>query len=259
MDEAKYQQLHDDDAAGHPVTGAFNIDPGLAATEWNALNRPADGGIDAMVRYLATNRNRSNEGADTTASALLGRLQTLSESLPFSDPFFRSPHFVAGGSGANEQIELSSTANTITFGLAHTITALNDKDLIEIMGSSQDDGRQQIVSVVGQVVTVPSINYTETLERAARVFEIQDAKLVTIPQRDAAQMFLAVLLQSSLSGIDFTDTEMANAFTLMEDAAVWKSADTTALKALSLNQQSYASERGFPRLTDDHIRHARTL
>ena len=32
---------------GHPDTGAYNVDDQLAADEMNAINRPADGGVDS--------------------------------------------------------------------------------------------------------------------------------------------------------------------------------------------------------------------
>lgn len=73
--------------AGHPTTGAYNVDDTLAAGELNAINRPADGGIDGMVTYLATHKNRTNTGTDLLGSAILGRLWHAADSLVGTDPF----------------------------------------------------------------------------------------------------------------------------------------------------------------------------
>ncbi len=69
-----YVQLKADDADGHPVTGAFNVDPQLAADEWNALNidGPPDSG--ALLQYLLLERFRTG--------TLYGRIKMVSDSRP---------------------------------------------------------------------------------------------------------------------------------------------------------------------------------
>ena len=69
-----YAQLKIDDAAGHPVTGAFNADPQIAANEWNALN--IDGPPDAggLLQYLLLERFRTG--------TLYGRIKMVSDSRP---------------------------------------------------------------------------------------------------------------------------------------------------------------------------------
>ena len=227
------------------------------ANDINTFYRPAEGGIDGMVRYLATHDNRTNEGGDTNASLILGRLETAARADPYTDPFERAGIWRAGGSGANEQIALDATANTVTFGTAHVITSLADKDAITLSGTTSDDGYQQIVSVVGQVVTLPSITTDETLERVMRVHKMQDAKHLTPEYIQNAKALINLFLAPSLLEIDFIDTEIELAFADMVTAGVWKAADTDALKALSQNQQSRASELGLPRITDTDVSRVR--
>lgn len=53
----------------------------------NTLNRTAKGGIAGMMEYLLNNKNRTNTGTDTVASAILGRLHHVADSAIGSDPF----------------------------------------------------------------------------------------------------------------------------------------------------------------------------
>lgn len=73
--------------SGHPDTGAYNVNDETAAAELNAMNRPAEGGVDGMLSYLITNRARSNEGTDTVNTAILGRIEHVAESSVGDDPF----------------------------------------------------------------------------------------------------------------------------------------------------------------------------
>ena len=82
-----YQALKAELTAGHPDTGAYNVDNQLAANELNMINRPAYGGVNQMLTYLVTHKNRTNTGNDTTGTALLGRLRHVAESNVGTDPF----------------------------------------------------------------------------------------------------------------------------------------------------------------------------
>jgi len=243
-----------------PLTRGYSImSDAEVATDMNTLYRPADGSVAEMVRYLTTHDNRSNEGGDTNATLIMGRLITAADSQPYTDPFNRAGVWEAGGSGANEQIALSAAGNTVTFGSTHDISSLDAKDAIRLSGTSADDGAQQIVSVALQVVTLPSITVTETLERVMRVFKVQDAKLLTNEQIQNARAILGLLTAPSLDIIDFIDTEIELAFQDMETATVWKSTDTAALKAFSQNQQSRATELGIDPVIENDVTRAREV
>lgn len=53
---------------------------GIAAL-LNVVDRPVEGGINSVLSYLLTNKNRSNTGTDLTATAMLGRAIEVTESL----------------------------------------------------------------------------------------------------------------------------------------------------------------------------------
>ena len=74
-----YAALAAELTAGHPDTGAYNADNSLAAGELNAFNRPAPGDLTGILGYLVKNRSRTNDGGDTVATSLLGRLKTVAE------------------------------------------------------------------------------------------------------------------------------------------------------------------------------------
>lgn len=237
--------------AGHPDQGAYSVTDSIAYEQINGLGtyttwlRSADGGVGDMVRYLTTVNNRTNEGGDTDATLIMGRLKTVADAEPYTDPFRRGGVWESGG-GLNEEIELASSGNTITFGSTHDITALNDKDAIIVEGSTGDDGLHQITSIASQVVTVTSITLTETLERIGRVFRVQESKLLTREQiQDAKAIFhMMITLGAGQEVIRFDNTEMGLAFDNMVAAGVWKLADTTALENLSAGQQSRSNELG---------------
>ena len=73
--------------AGHPTTGAYNVDDTLAAAELNAENRPKEGGTERMLNYCVKNRSRTNNGADTVPLPLFGRLQLVADAAIGADPF----------------------------------------------------------------------------------------------------------------------------------------------------------------------------
>lgn len=72
-----YAQLKIDDAAGHPDTGAFNIDPAIAAGEWNALNRTNNAlSIQAILKFLVLdNTYKLNDGTDTQDRSIWQRMK----------------------------------------------------------------------------------------------------------------------------------------------------------------------------------------
>lgn len=250
--------------AGHPDQGAYSLTDSVATEQMNGTGaytswlRSADGSVADMVRYLATVDNRTNEGGDTGATLILGRLKIVADAEPYTDPFRRSNVWQSGG-GVNEEIELAASGNTITFGSTHDISALNDKDAIILFGSTADDGLHQIDSISLQVVTVTSITLTETLERTGFVYRVQDSKVLTREQiQNAKAIFhMMVTLGSGNESIRFDDTEIGLAFADMETAGVWKAADTTALENFSVGQQSRGVEIGVGLVREGDVAQAR--
>ena len=59
------------------------------AASLNAPDRPADGSATGMLQWLATHKNRSNDGSDTVGTAMLGRLRSVAEAAVGDDPFGR--------------------------------------------------------------------------------------------------------------------------------------------------------------------------
>ena len=118
-----YKRLKEELDSGHPVTGAYNIDDALAANELNAQNINIDGGILEMINYLAINRSRTNDGLDTTRTALLGRLKHIAESAVGDSVF--------GRTGANDTVTLEAkhAAQTfLTLFSAPSVSTLNFLD-----------------------------------------------------------------------------------------------------------------------------------
>lgn len=62
-----------------------------AANLLAVANRPADAGVDGLLRYLLLNKNKSNTGTDTVATSMLGRLIVASATAIGVDPFGASP------------------------------------------------------------------------------------------------------------------------------------------------------------------------
>lgn len=72
-----YAQLKIDDAAGHPVTGAFNADTTLAAAEWNAINRVNTGiPVQEALKFLVLdNTYKIGDGTDTQDRSIWQRMK----------------------------------------------------------------------------------------------------------------------------------------------------------------------------------------
>ena len=79
---------------------------------------------------------------------------------------------------------------------------------------------------------------------------------VTVPMKHAAQSFLDLLYSPHTTEIDFDGANLP--YAKCTDAGIWKSADVTALKGLSINQQSRAQELGLPRVREGHVQEARS-
>ena len=62
--------------AGHPVTGPYNADDGLAKKELIEPNRPAvDTQAFEVLNYCLWNKNRTNSGTDTKAYSIYARIE----------------------------------------------------------------------------------------------------------------------------------------------------------------------------------------
>ena len=79
--------------------------------------------------------------------------------------------------------------------------------------------------------------------------------LVTNAMKHAAQSFLDLLYSPHLLEIDFDGINLP--YAKCTDAGIWKIGDVNALKALSQNQQSRASELGLGRVREGHVQEAR--
>lgn len=171
-----YQALKAELASGHPDTGAYDVSDEIAKNQLNAINRPANGGVDQMLTYLVTHKNRTNTGGDLVGTAILGRLQHASESAVGSDPF------------------------------------------------NQQGG------------------YT-----------------LALSEKHAATCFLNLVMSPNLDTVNFLDTELDIFYTEVENAGIWKGADSTVLKGYSQNQQSRARELGFGFVRVGDVEYARSL
>lgn len=83
-------RIKDELTKGHDVTGAYNADDQLATDEMNAFNLDTEGSIAGLREYLIKNRARTNQGDDTIASSLYGRLLAVAEGVQAGDPFGRN-------------------------------------------------------------------------------------------------------------------------------------------------------------------------
>lgn len=72
-----YSLLKTLDAAGHPDTGAFNVNADTAATEWNAVNR-TNTSLSSQVALkflLLDNTYKVNDGTDTQDRSIWQRMK----------------------------------------------------------------------------------------------------------------------------------------------------------------------------------------
>ena len=171
--------LKDELALGHPVTGAYSVDNQIATDELNVVNIDAEGGVDGVTRYLLTNRSKSDQGNDTVATSIMGRLRHLADSAVASNPFDRQG------------------------------------------GTSRE---------------------------------------VTLEQKHAAIMLLTLVENPQLSTLDMVNTEFEAGLTALgggTGARVMKPADIDAIKALSQNQQSRATQVGLGRVRVGDVEKAR--
>lgn len=72
-----YAQLKIDDAAGHPDTGAFDVDPAAAEDEWNLANRTNKSlAIQLILKFLLLdNTYKTDDGTDTQDRAIWQRMK----------------------------------------------------------------------------------------------------------------------------------------------------------------------------------------
>lgn len=72
-----YAQLKIDDAAGHPVTGAFSAIVATAADEWNALNIVNTAlAVQLVLKFLLLdNTYKINDGGDTQDRSIWQRMK----------------------------------------------------------------------------------------------------------------------------------------------------------------------------------------
>lgn len=72
-----YAQLNIDDAAGHPITGAFNANTTTAAAEWNLANiANAALEVSEVLKFLILdNTYKVNDGSDTQDRSIWQRMK----------------------------------------------------------------------------------------------------------------------------------------------------------------------------------------
>ena len=86
-----YQALKTELLAGHPDTGAYNVDDQLAADELNAVNRPVAAPAAEILKFCLTTQHRENTGSDTSNTNIYGRIAMVAEATEGSNPFGVSP------------------------------------------------------------------------------------------------------------------------------------------------------------------------
>jgi hypothetical protein len=124
--------------AGHPDTGAYNIDDAIAADELNLLNRPGPAAVEGMLNYLFENRSRTNSGTDTARTSMLGRLVAMSQTSPPDDPF---------GSGTNAtQAHVHAAKMFVNLLHVTELTGINFENtefqmMIDLLGSGAGNGK----------------------------------------------------------------------------------------------------------------------
>jgi len=105
--------------AGHPDTGAYNIDDGLAADELNAVNRPSPAPLLDVLQYIVERNHRTQQGTDTTFTTILGRLEHAARSSVGDDPF---------GRGVGNELTLIQLHACLFFASLFASPQINDID-----------------------------------------------------------------------------------------------------------------------------------
>lgn len=75
-----------DELDGNPTLYGAMSDQQVA-DELNAITKSSKAPISGMFLYLLNNNNRTNQGADTNVTSILGRLRQVAESAVGDDPF----------------------------------------------------------------------------------------------------------------------------------------------------------------------------
>lgn len=71
----------------HPVSGPWDANVNLAAKQANAFDMDGPGGVEEMLEYIVTHKNRTNTGTDTTGTIIAGRMQDAANASVDDDPF----------------------------------------------------------------------------------------------------------------------------------------------------------------------------
>lgn len=228
--------------------------------DMNTIYRSAPGGVDAMITYMVTENNRTNNGGDTLATNIMGRLERVATS-PIGADVFRQGGLWEAGAGNLGITVAADPANTITFGAGHDVSSINVKDPIELVGFGDDnDGIHRLNAVAGQVLTLEGkqLNINLELNRVAFVASAQRNRMLTAQQRDAAAGIFT-LAAGNITQIDFTNTEIETSLNHIQAAGVWGAGDTAALLGLSQNRQSRGTELTVGRVREGDVTRARAL
>lgn len=107
--------------AGHPDTGAYNVDDTIAADEINAVNRPAPADINSLRNYFLLERKNS--------MALMGRLEVIANGSIGADPLGDTVVLALGHiTAAKTLLNILNAASSFSLDLndARFGTLLND-------------------------------------------------------------------------------------------------------------------------------------
>ena len=111
------------------------------------------------------------------------------------------------------------------------------------------------ISIYGRLQTVAESNIGDD------PFGIGAAAQLTREHIYSAKMFIALINSPQLSTMDFVNSEVTIMLDILAGSSgngrVWKTGDVTAIKALSENQQSRASELGISKVREGNIQEAR--
>jgi len=137
-----------DEITNDPLTRGYSgMTSSQVATDMNTSYRSAEGGIDMMLNYCIINRSRTNNGSDTVALPLLGRLHCVADASIGSDPF--------GTGVAGNQITIEMKTWSKTFLTAFMSPSL---ETLNFINSEIDAGFRSLGPGKAAVWKLPDIN-----------------------------------------------------------------------------------------------------
>lgn len=106
--------------AGHPDTGAYNVDDALATAEINAVNRPDTVTIDQVLKFLQLDEVHSTDGSDTQDRAIWTRMKDVADLYDANQPSAVANPWGSTAIGTITEIRIVKTLQLLDF---FTLTA----------------------------------------------------------------------------------------------------------------------------------------